>query len=364
MKALIATLWLVSLYAAANASSIELDPKKGQTLASFAEHPIKGVTEIHLLSGDHGKPTLMGLSGLSIYGDGKTTVVGRTYVVGCRDLLFRYVKFRGLQDPIPNWKNALFFSDGASQHIHVSDSSFAATDDTSKWSDADWLKLPFGQLVYSNAQGATFTNNEFFNTYSVMSINGDDWLVAHNSMHDFVNDGIDFRGSNVSIDGNKIFDSHDLPSNPMHADGIQGMAAVHANDPVNANVRIRDNHIDAGTKTNSPMQGLSAFDGRWKNVTITGNYVRPRAYHGISWSGVDGIVIDQNIVDQYRQPGGAPIVSYPQLPPPWICVNSAKNKTPSTNVHIGENVTPRYAGNTLAAMRPRPVPVRSLAQRQ
>ena len=351
-------LCVLLLSTAAHATSITLDPAKGQTLEAWAAKPDKKVTEIHLLPGDHGKPTFAGLSDLTIYG-AAGAVVGRTYVIGDKNITFRGNKFSGLKNGDNNWKNSLFFSDGGSSNIHVENSSIAATDDTSKWSDADWLNLPYGQLVYSNASGSTFTNNEMFNAFTIMSINGDDWIVARNRMHDFVNDGMDFRGSNILIKDNQIYDSHDLPTNPMHADGIQGMAALPNMKQPYTNVSIINNHIDAGTKTKSPMQGLSAFDGKWANVIIKGNYVRPRAYHGITWSGVTGIVIDGNTVDQFRDARGNPIVHYPELPQPWINVSSAKDKTPSTDLTIGQNITPRYVGDSIAAMRPRPSPVHS-----
>ena len=48
------------------------------------------------------------------------------------------------------------------------------------------LSTPMRSGIY------VFTNNEMFNAFTIMSINGDNWIVAHDRMHDFVNDGIDY----------------------------------------------------------------------------------------------------------------------------------------------------------------------------
>lgn len=344
----------------ARATSITLDPIKGQTLAVWAAKPDRTVTDIHLLAGDHGIVRLQGLSNLYIHGDGPKTILHRTWVIQSPDIKFQWVHFEGLKGADTSSQNALFFSDVSSPHLTVDSSTFdgAPLATTAFWSNDDWLMLPYGQLVYSNSDSAMFTNNNLGVTYTVMSINGNGWTVARNKLHDFVNDGMDIRGSNISIHDNHIFDLRGVSK--QHQDGIQGMAATPTTAQPYTNVSIIGNHIDAGTKSEAPMQGISAFDGKWKNVTITGNYVRPRAFHGIKWSGVTGIVIDGNTVDQFRDARGNPIVHYPDLPPPWIDVSSAKDKTPSTNLTIGRNITPRYSGDSIAAMRPRPSPVRSL----
>ena len=228
----------------------------------------------------------------------------------------------------------------------------------SAWTSVDFQNLPYGQLVYSNSDSAVFTNNDFGNTYTVMSINANGWVVARNKIHDYMNDGIDFRGSNVSIHDNTIGDVRGVSA--QHQDGIQGMAALPNMAQPYTNVTIENNHVDAGTLSDAPMQGISAFDGLWKNVVIKGNWVRCRAYHAITWSGVTGITIDQNTVQQFLDAEGKPIVDYPVHPVPWIDVSSSKSGSPSTGLVIGRNITPQYAGNSIAALKPAPVPVTSL----
>ena len=109
------------------------------------------------------------------------------------------------------------------------------------------------------------------------------------------------------------------------------------------NVSIINNHVDAGTKTKSPMQGLSAFDGKWANVVIKGNYVRPRAYPRHYLVGRHRNCYRRATPSiSFAMPVVIRLFIIPSLPPPWINVSSAKDKTPSTDLTIGQNITPRY----------------------
>lgn len=364
-RTLLALALLASSALPSLATSITLDPSKGQTLEKWLAKPDRAVTDVHLLAGDHGSPRVQGLSNLYVHGDAGT-ILHRTWIVGSSNITFRWVHFEGLKGTDTAWQNALLWSDSSSPHLTVDSSTFdgAPLATAAGWTNDQWLTLPYGQLVYSNSDAAVFTNNDFGVTYTVMSINGDGWVVARNRLHDYANDGIDFRGSNVSIHDNHIYDLRGVSK--QHQDGIQGMAATPRMAQPYTNVDIEHNVVDAGLLTSAPMQGISAFDGLWKNVTIRGNWVRCRAYHAITWSGVTDINIDGNTVQQFLDANGKPVVDYPVHPVPWINVSDAKGSKgngdagTSSGVVVGHNITPQYAGAALARMHPAPVPVSSL----
>ena len=167
-----------------------------------------------------------------------------------------------------------------------------------------------------------------------------------NLIEHFGNDGIDMIASDVTIRGNIIRYGRHSPSEPLHADGIQGWTAK---DATNRNVVIDANFIMNTPSYGDNLQGISIFDGKWDGVVVSNNVVIDNTWHGIALYGVANAVVVNNTV----------VPSDPQKHPTWIMIHDLKDKTPSKNVVVRNNISsqllvsgdnddcgPQYCGKT------------------
>jgi hypothetical protein len=154
----------------------------------------------------------------------------------------------------------------------------------------------------------TIAHNKIDNIFNAIALSGDQvgdhgrhYRIVDNSIDDFAGDGIDVVVSDALIEGNRITNAHDVCAHTcVHQDGIQGWTYNDRRDVVNENVVINANLIIEETRGDLPMraglQGITIFDGTWKNVTITNNIVVTDTWHGIWVGGIDGLLIANNTV--------------------------------------------------------------------
>ena len=122
--------------------------------------------------------------------------------------------------------------------------------------------------------------------------------VFNNRIEGFSDDGVDFSGDSLVIKGNWITDHWDNDAS-LHPDCIQGQSS-NWHLPYTG-LRI-ENNICIGRTTNRPfqtkeyLQGISMFDGVWRDIKIRCNLILPRAHHGIAVYGMDDVRIEDNIV--------------------------------------------------------------------
>lgn len=160
-----------------------------------------------------------------------------------------------------------------------------------------------------NAGCVSIVNNHVSNIFNGIMVTGDQqqnhgrfYLISGNSIDNFAGDGIDYGVSDALISRNIITNAQDICKQLcVHSDGIQGWTYNDRPDIVDSNVVIDSNRIFArlGPPTpfsDGPIQGVTIFDGRWKNVTVTNNLIVVTAYHGIAIGGVDGLLIANNTV--------------------------------------------------------------------
>jgi hypothetical protein len=151
--------------------------------------------------------------------------------------------------------------------------------------------------------------DHIFNVFNGIQVAGDQsdnhgrfYVLANNTIDNFAGDGIDHSVSDALIKGNLITDGHDIcHNNCVHMDGIQGWTYNDRRGIVNSNVVIDANRIIVQTTPGlvlpaDELQGITVFDGSWKNVRVTNNIVIANVWQGISLGGVDGLLIANNDV--------------------------------------------------------------------
>jgi parallel beta-helix repeat protein len=116
----------------------------------------------------------------------------------------------------------------------------------------------------------------------------------------------------------------------LHPDAIQGWTAK---DVTNRNVVIDANFIMNTPSYGDYMQGISIFDGKWDGLVVSNNVVIDNAWHGIALYGVANALVVNNTV----------VPSGPEKITTWITIHDSKDKTPSRNVIVRNNISAELA---------------------
>lgn len=309
--------------------------------------PIKPGDTIVLMSGDHGTPKLQGYINTKFItvmaGQGQAPTVSAMTINGSSRWIFNGIKFQGRNTstaPVnalldigrSNWA-------GATDNIIFTNNTVSTEDDVSGWSEDDWIKKPFYYGIFTQGTCITISNNRFYNLRNAMSISGDHSLVEGNVIENFGNDGIDIMASELTIRRNTIRGARHSATETLHSDGIQGWNIY---GKMNRNVVIDSNFvINVGDAKVNTMQGIAIFDGKWDGLIVQNNVVATNHWHGISLYGVVNAIVANNTV----------VSSDPTKFPSWIMVREAKDKTPSQNVVIRNNITTSliYSGINVSA---------------
>jgi hypothetical protein len=311
--------------------------------------PIKPGDVIYLMSGDHGNVQILGAVNKEFItvqaAPGQTPILRSLRVDGAAKWMFLGLKVQGAVDGSTGSSPGEGLVDfghnlqrGPASDIIFAGGSVSTTDDTSRWTDLDWVNKPFIWGLRFGATCVTINENRFFNLRNAVNVDGDRTLVADNHIDNFGNDGIDLVASHVVIRNNMITNGRHTPSEPMHPDGIQGWTKP---GQTNTDVTIeRNTIIKTGDPEKNGMQGITIFDGKWDGVRILNNVVVTNTWHGITISGVVNSQIINNTVVAFD----------PEKHPTWITVDKAKDGTPARDVVIRNNITTRliYHGERIA----------------
>lgn len=307
--------------------------------------PIKPGDVIELMSGDHGNVHIRGINKEFITvqaAPGQTPVLHSLQIEWASKWMFIGLKVqgarannslqgRGLVDFGHNlWR-------GPSENIIFINGSVSTANDTRGWSDMDWITKPFKIGMHSGATCVTISGNHFFNLRDALTIDGDHSLVEGNEIDNFGNDAIDLIASNVIVRNNTITNARHTPSEPLHADGIQGWTREGA---INKNVVIEKNWI-INTGATHNLQGITIFDGKWEGLIISNNVVVTNHWHGIAISGIKHAKIINNTV----------VPSDPKKHQTWITVGKGKDGTSSRDIVVRNNIAARliYHGDGIIA---------------
>jgi hypothetical protein len=234
----------------------------------------------------------------------------------------------------------------------------------------DWVqKRASGIFEYSDNTAAScvaITNNTLRYVGNGVQVQASSKiLIAGNTIDYFADDGIDYGSSDLLITGNKITNSVE-DGDGIHRDAMQGQP--HNATSTNSNVTISDNTIVRDADPANPwpgyLQGIDAFDGVWKNVTVANNTLSLMAKHAISFYGVTGytasgntLTLDAGRVMPCWQPpiasaqcqALAPIVDRSQIL--FITDSPGKLGAPSADVTFTDNVAPGVAVNKTSVGR-------------
>ncbi|MGH7023403.1 MAG: hypothetical protein ACREEB_07400 [Caulobacteraceae bacterium] len=164
-------------------------------------------------------------------------------------------------------------------------------------------------ILANQSACVSIVGNHLSNVFNGMRLAGDQagdhgrfYLVTGNTIDDFAGDGIDHSISDALIAHNTITNAHDIcHGHCIHMDGIQGWNYNDRLGILNHDVVIDGNRIVVQARPSlifpaDALQGITIFDGYWKDVKVINNIVLTDVWHGITIAGVDGLLIANNTV--------------------------------------------------------------------
>ncbi len=348
------------------------DAAIGRMVTPNPDAPIHAGDTVYLLNGDHGALSIKGASGKTLVGyansdfitieaaPGQTPVVRGLEIKGGAKWVFRGLTFESINDTgkfatfpgqVPD--RALVELLGPHENIILDNNNFLSAPDVSKWSIMDWRRLRMTGIQDVDGTCIAITNNKLRNIgFGIRTQKSEFVLLSGNTIDYFSDDGIDYGSSHALIENNRITNSIE-DGDGFHRDAMQGQP--YNEDTVVEDVVIRNNTVIRLLDPNLPwpgyLQGIDAFDGIYKSVVVTGNVVVTDAWQGISYYGVHGLLIKNNVLlgDSGKVlpcPGGeigvctVDKVIYDHKPLPSIVIHASKAKAPSTDVVIEGNITP------------------------
>lgn len=276
--------------------------------------------------------------------EGQGAVFTKIDIRGVSKLLFTNVKVLDFTG-----SNTHLIYLAAAKDIIIADSQISGSDDSSRWAVSEWFNAPNG-INSDNSKCVSAIRNKLknlrmgiqaFTRATVSSETSIKVLMLDNELRNVSGDFLRPNGSDITIQGNKAYDTY-LSSvidedgdgaidDLNHDDFIQGFApvGVHYN-----NVKLIDNYFQETTNVNrkwkAESQGIGFFDGTFTNFIFKGNVVLGSAFHGIAIGGGINGIIENNTVLSIR-----PKKEYPF----WISVGITKQKEVSVNVIVRNNVT-------------------------
>ena len=254
--------------------------------------------------------------------------------------------FKGLkiQNPpsVPQYYNLVSITD--SSNILFNGNIIQSQENVSNWSPTDWASSSAFYGLNFTGTNSTFRYNIVRNVTNAIGISGDNLILSNNVIDYFANDGIEFSDvSNTLIQSNQVTNHYGQWNNGYHHDGMQGWT-VNLNPATN--VIIDSNLIQASTGRyplipavpsgvgDEWLQGISIFDGNWKNVSVTNNVAAAAHWHGMTFYGLTDSVVENNTVVQQVAPSSGMTT--------WLCIHAAKNGTPPSNVIVRNNIANSY----------------------
>jgi hypothetical protein len=206
-------------------------------------------------------------------------------------------------------------------------------------------------------------SNQIRNVFNGIYVGGDqvgtdgqNYMVADNTIDHFAGDGIDHSATNIIIQGNRITNGLDICGQQcIHNDAIQGWNWDDKLGITNKNVVIDSNFIQSQTTpslalASTDLHGIAIFDGFWQNVSITNNVVLTSSITGISIGGVNGLHIINNSVMNIPLNGVSQSRIYWMYSgATWITTGGTTHEGgTSSNVIVRNNIAPLIAASAAA----------------
>jgi hypothetical protein len=305
-------------------TTIYVDPVKGKDAndgslgspwKSIQVPRIKGDYKVLLYSGNYGavkidNARLGGFASIAPV-PGQTPVFSTLELLGSTRWVVQDVKIQAQANGDSPLVNVAGNGGSPSTNIILDHINASSADNVSAWSQADWLakgryfavNVDGGDVNSSGVNCIAITNWSIKNIRWGIGVTGNNMLVDHNTINNFGDDGLDFAGNNLTISHNTITNSLYLRDG-NHADGMQGQIGHGIAGTVYSNIKIDGNIVIDKDVANLPlaamgengMQGITAFDEDWNNLTITNNVVVTNATHGLAFYSLHHSLIANNTV--------------------------------------------------------------------
>jgi hypothetical protein len=338
-------------------------------VAANPNAPIQPGDTVYLLSGDHGKVLIQGAFGAGLVGfdnatpitvaaaPGATPVIEALTVKGGAGWVFEGLTFQSLNTsgryPLSAGGGPdvfLISLTGPHSNIIVDHAVIRSAPSSAAWTMAQWQTTRSSGFHDIGGTCVALTNSAISNIgFAVQTQRSDKVLIAGNTIDQFADDGIDYASSDLLIQNNRITNSVE-DGDGFHRDAMQGQPDTETT--LTQNVAIIGNTVIRETDPNAllpgTMQGIDAFDGLWRNVTVKNNVVITSTTQGISFYGVTGLDAENNILlaDDGRwracpNPGlaacAATAITFQPLPP-GLNVSKSKTHQPSADVTLIGNI--------------------------
>mgnify|MGYP001130307342 CR=1 FL=1 len=296
---------------------------------------------IHLLTGNHGTPTVKGQNGSDVFiqaAEGNWPQVSQLTVNGGQ----RWVISGLTVSP----EVAGTFSGGtlvsinsSSRYITLEHCRVYFAHSVEDWT-VDEVLSRFGTGISCSAPDSIIRKNHVYNTnYSIeLRASGNRTVISENFIEDIAGDAIRVLADDAVVEYNWMQNWYGL--NTHHDDAIQSWSGGSGGVPVGTSVVrgviIRGNvAIDATSDdrlfpVTYGVQGLGLFDGFFEDWVLENNVIITDMWHGITFLGARNCRIVNNTVvyGPYSSQGRVP----------WITVGNHKNGTASTGNIVRNNL--------------------------
>jgi hypothetical protein len=326
---------------------------------------------IYLNSGDYGAVSISGRKYSQFLtikaGSGQTPVLSSLRVNAVGRMVFSGLTVNG-NGPRSKSPYGILVSLASSNNIVFENNIVESTSGAFPWraettneTVIDASIAPSDGVNASQDYCLALNNNQIKNVFNGIYVGGDEvgtngqnYVVADNTIDHFAGDGIDHSATNIIIQGNHITNGLDIcGSKCIHNDAIQGWNWDDKLGITNKNVIIDSNYIQSQTVTNLPLattqlEGISIFDGFWQNVSITNNVVLTSGLGGITIAGVNGLHIINNSVMNIPLNGvSQSLSSWMHSGVTWITAGgTTREGGATTNVIVRNNIAPLIAATS------------------
>jgi hypothetical protein len=271
-----------------------------------------GGDTIYLLSGDHGAVSVTGRNSDFVTvraAPGAKPVLQSLRVAGASKWVFDRLTIFGLRNTWAPLVSIGMAGTGPglpanpADNITITNTLITSSDDDSQWTQEDWRTKPryFGVKIDDGSKlgGVSCINlahNHITNILFGVALMATNSRFTDNIIDYFGGDALDVGGSHLVIARNLFANNIEIGIN-NHNDAIQmqaGRYRTYRDIVIDGNTVLRQTRADI--PFTSYLQGISAFNSDWFDVTVTNNVVVTNATHGISWGSTHGGLFANNIV--------------------------------------------------------------------
>ena len=222
---------------------------------------------------------------------------------------------------------------GKASEVVLQNVKVSTVESTSGWTNEDWaLKAVTGLSLHAVRDFVVY-NSVFENVKNGINVDysSDSGVVAKNVIRYFKEDGLFFTTSDLIVEGNSVYYPNRGASYLLRC--YSRGEDNEAGDGVMERVVIRNNYLssmleDSPENSNNPF-AIGCFDGFYDDFLVEHNLATTDAYHGIAFYGLRNSNVLNNTV-LTNVPG--------QGQNPWIIVTDHKERGPSENVRIMNNI--------------------------